>query len=278
MNQLKDLTEAANGMLPAEVYQEIFDTVSETKCENIVEIGTAHGAATIALALGALSQNEKAKVWSVDRLGGRHSSRSAFGSPLENERIVVENLSRAKVDHLVRLFVGSSDEFISSNRCPERIDLLMLDADGRIDRDLLHFYGKLSESASIIIDDVDAAIYLNQNHEGIPYIDCKHRATALLLDGFVQMGYLRIKKRVGNTAFCKKTNKEIDRGAFTEIAVKAYRELVFADVEDSYWKELFSWSRSRAEIREALKIHKAIPKKIITFSKSLRRLVQKKKT
>jgi predicted O-methyltransferase YrrM len=274
MNELKTLTQAANGMLPAEVYQAIFETVSKRECENIVEIGTAHGAATISLALGAVSRGGRTTVWSVDRLGGRHSSRSAFGSPTENERIVIANLSRAKVDHLVRLFVGSSDEFVSSGQCPDKIDLLLLDADGRIERDLMHFYGRLPPGAPVIIDDADSSIYLNRNHEGLAYIDCKHRATALLLDGFCHEGYLQIKKRLGNTAFCERTSKNFDRGAFMEVAVNAYRELVFADVDDSYWKELSSWNDKRAEVREAVKISNALPRSAVMLAKRLRRIVR----
>jgi len=273
-DNLAQHTKAANGMLSAEVYQAIFDTVSASKCANIVEIGTAHGAATISLALGVAARGGGATVWTVDRLGGRHSSRSAFGSPSENERIVMANLSRAKVDHLVRLFVGSSDEFLSSGQCPDRIDLLMLDADGRIDRDLLHFYGRMPADAPIIVDDVDSSIYLNRNHEGIPYIDCKHRATALLLDGFCHEDYLRIKQRIGNTAFCERTSKEFNRSAFLELAVKAYRDLVFADVDEFGWRELSSWSRKRAQIREALRIYEALPHSIVKLAKAVRKLMR----
>ena len=99
--------------------------------KNFVEVGTAHGAATISLALGAATRPTPAKIWTIDKLGGKFSSRSNYGSPEENRQIVLENCRRAGVEKMIQLFVGSPDEFVAAPQCPKRIDFLLLDADGQ---------------------------------------------------------------------------------------------------------------------------------------------------
>lgn len=274
MNKLGQLTEAANGMLPQEVYREIFHTAAKHRPTNIVEVGTAHGAATIALGLGAASSKTEFKIWTIDRLGGLFSSRSAFGSPAENEIIVKKNIRLSGLEDKVCLFVGSPDEFIASDQCPPQIDLLMLDADGRIDRDLIHFYPRLVAGAPIIVDDVDRGVFLSRSQSGTPFIDCKHRITALLLEHFERADYVRMIDRVGNTAFCERSAKPFNLEEFKSIALNAYRELSLIEVEDTMWRDLSNWVFRRAEVREALKIRSAVPPVLMSALRKVRRLLQ----
>lgn len=272
MNTYDDLTRhtiAANGMLPQAVYQAVFDEVRANGCHHIVEIGTAHGAATIAMALGAMAQQTRCRIWTIDRLGGQFSSRSIFGSPEQNEQIVLRNLQHANVADLVQLFVGSSDDFFASGSCPDQIDFLLLDADGRIDRDLMYFYPRMPPGAPIIIDDVDSVVLLSRTSTGTPYIDNKHRLTALLLDAFIREGYVLMRYRLANTAFCQRTAKSFDYNVFSTIALQAYRELALVDVNDPYWLELSQWNDSREITRQALKIRARIPSWIIGIARNL---------
>lgn len=263
MNKLADLTRNANGMLPKEVYEEIYRTSASRRPRLIVEIGTAHGAATIALGLGAMTQNSEVLIKTVDKLGGRFSSRSAYGDVEINRAIVESNFRRAGISGNVRLFVGDPDEFAAQLDPNEQIDLLMLDADGRIDRDLLNLYPQLATGAPVIIDDADNDIWLSRNHEGVPFVDNKHRTTELLLDGFCTAGFLRLEKRVANTAFCTRTDKPYDQQAFAEIALAAYRQLVICEVGNHYWEELAQWSTEREGIREAIRIRKRLPAGVV---------------
>ena len=256
---MHSLVMAANGMLPMPVYDELFKQASEAPGANFVEVGTAHGAATIALALGAATHPTPAKIWTIDKLGGKFSSRSKYGSAGENRRIVLENFCRAGVEKMIELFVGSPDEFVVAPLCPERIDLLLLDADGRIDRDLIYFYSRMRASDPIIIDDVDAEIFLGRNYEGIPYIDLKHRITSQLLAAYEAAGFIRVVKRLENTAFCQRGEREYDKSALSQIALECYRELVFADTRDEFWQELASWSENALDVRAALRMRAAIP-------------------
>ena len=263
---------AANGMLPLPVYDELFKQAAEAPGENFVEVGTAHGAATISLALGAATRTTPAKIWTIDKLSGKFSSRSNYGSAAENRRIVLENFRRAGVEKMIELFVGSPDEFVVAPLCPKRIDFLLLDADGRIDRDLIYFYPRMRAGDPIIIDDVDAEIYLSRNYEGIPYVDLKHRISSLLLAAYGAAGFIRVVKRLENTAFCQRGEREYDKSALSQIALDCYRELVFADTRDKFWEELATWSDNALDVRAALRMRGAIPASVRKVAGKILRL------
>jgi hypothetical protein len=262
MSQREDMQAfvvAANGMLPFPVYDELFAQAAEAEGENFVEVGTAHGASTIALALGAAARNTPSKVWTIDKLTGKFSSRVRYGSVEDNRQIVLNNFRRAGVEQMIELFVGSSNEFVAAGHCPQHIDFLFLDADGRIDRDLMNFYSRMRAGNPIVIDDVDYQVFLNRNHEGVPYIDLKHRITHLLLAAYEAAGFIRVVKRLHATAFCQRGEREYDSGVFAEIALSCYRELIFADVQDGFWSEIATWSENSWDVRAALRLREAIP-------------------
>lgn len=265
----------ANGLLPLAVYEELYQLAANVSEGPFVEIGTAHGAATIALALGARKHARPPVIYTIDRLGGQFSSRSKFGTVSENEEIVRRNFREAAVKETIHLFVGTSDEFAASERCPERIHLLLLDADGRIDRDLMHFYPKLPPGAPVVIDDVDSGVCLGVNHEGMPYVDLKHRISSLLLDSYVKAGFLRMRKRIINTAFCERGERAYDAAEFARLALASYRELVFAEAPDAMWQELTQWHSQAATVREAIKLRAIVPDLVFRGASRIRRMLRR---
>jgi hypothetical protein len=104
----------ANGMLPTPVYQAPWQCAAHAPGLNFVEVGTAHGAATIALALGAKNAGLTARIHTIDRLGGKFSARTRFGSMERNRAIVQENFTRAGVAECISLWVGTPDDFIQN--------------------------------------------------------------------------------------------------------------------------------------------------------------------
>lgn len=268
---LERLVGAANGMLPMPVYHEIYKVAAGVAGGSFVEVGTAHGAATIAIALGASVQERGFSVWSVDQLGGRFSSRRAFGSPEENARIIAGNLRQACVFGSVRLFVGSSEDFIAGETCPKEIDFLLLDADGRIDRDLGYFYRRMSPGSPIVIDDVDEKVYLSRDHDGVPYIDLKHRISNLLLKAYEDRGFLRVRHRVENTAFCERGEALFDPAVFSEIAIRCYRALVFSSVDEPIWNDLARWKEDARDVRLAMRGWELGPRSVWAGLRRVRR-------
>lgn len=247
---MKNAVSEANGMLPLAVYEEIHRLAGLSQDgSNFVEVGTGHGAATIAMAMGASSSNRDVMIHTIDCLDGKFSSRKRFGSVSENEEIVRRNFSKAKVKHCTDLFVGTSDEYISADLCPKKIDMLVLDADGQIDRDLLYFYRRMEPGTPIVIDDVDSKIYFDVTYDGARYIDLKHRIVSMLLKKLEHAGYIRVIKRIENTAFCERGNTPLDKAIFVTDALECYRKLLHLEAVNPTWLELAQWKERTRLVR-----------------------------
>jgi hypothetical protein len=258
-------------MLPDNVYEALFDAALNLENGAVLEIGTAHGAATTAIGLGLLEKGSNNHVFTVDIFGGRYSSRSAFGSPSDNVEIVKSNLARAGIEKLVTVFEGSSDAFANSGRCPHSLSMLMLDADGRIDRDFLLFYELTKPGSLIVIDDADDSIFLSLNSSGEPYVDLKHRITHLLVDRFQDLGLISDLRMISNTLFCRSTGITLAREPFMDMVIEAYRELVFS-AGGAGWNDLAVIAPRASEARRALGLYDKISNKIRPVRKVFRRL------
>jgi len=175
-----------NGMLPPDVYQAIYDAARNAPEPVFVEVGTAHGASTVSLAMGLRDSGRKGKVFSFEKIVG--GSREAFGDVEENIKIIERNLAVFGVEDLVHLTIGDVVDTADIVPKEERIGLLCLDADGAIDRDFGLFFNQLVPSAPIIIDDVRDSTRVNLiGRVGINArlkIDQKHKLTFRLMELF----------------------------------------------------------------------------------------------
>lgn len=242
----------ANGMLSARVYGRLFELARRGRPRSIVEIGTAHGAATIAMALGARAGGLPFHVHTVDPFAG-FSSRAKFGSVTDNMRIVRDAFSHFDVAECITVVVGTSADLIPHLPGGE-IDLLLIDADGRLDRDLALFFDRLATDANIVIDDVDGATCLTR-FQNRTYCDQKHRLSRLIVDRLIASGHLRGEHVEESTGFYSRGTGAAS--TIEALALPAYRELVFADIDDIAvprgravfhpWLRRFSrpWQRSR---------------------------------
>lgn len=232
--------EGVDALLPLGVYETLFNVVATEKPERIVEIGTAHGGGTIAMALGAKSVGHACAINTVDKLEATSdipSSRAKWGDANDNEAIVRENFEAAGVADMIHFFVGRSDEFAATKALPQAIDMLVLDADGRIDRDLLLFGHLLKDNAIVVIDDISGGAKLAGVGEQ-KFIDLKHVVSEKLLKAFIDNGYLREERRVGITAFCRAVEPQNwEPAKLANIALSAYRDVVFVTIDNKdIWK------------------------------------------
>ena len=85
---------------------------------------------------------------------GKYSSRSKFGSVQDNFNFVRSQFVKFNVNDHITITIGGCDDLLRSHRIAS-VNILILDADGRIDRDLAALYDRLSPGCKIIIDDVD---------------------------------------------------------------------------------------------------------------------------
>ena len=242
----EEVRRATGGMLPIAVYERLHEAVRSLGGGVIAEVGTARGAATVAMALGGKASGDAFHFYTADPFD--RGSRLAVGSVEDNRARVLDAFSRFGVDADVTLVVGDSADLAQAIGDQE-IDLLLIDADGCIDRDLGLLFDRLSPQCLIVIDDVDDRIYAHRRSKGW-LIDQKHRLSHLLVDRFCNMQMLIPIEVVGQTGFYSKGPARVGSSEIAEAAMSAYRELVLAPVRRGQvgWRASFL-----ARLREAIR-------------------------
>jgi predicted O-methyltransferase YrrM len=211
---------AAHGKLPLHVYRRIHDTAARCR-GTLVEIGTSQGAATIAMALGAATSGHPFRILTCDpfRIGLR-----PHGPSLQAKLDVVRRgFERFGVAASIHVVAGTVGDLVAAHD-PQDIGLLLLDADGRIDRDLELLHDRLAPDCPIIIDDIDERTYLHRRGRKVQ-VDQKHRLTHLLVEQFVRQGLLVPQAESGQTGWYAK-GKAASAGEIERLALPCYRELV----------------------------------------------------
>ncbi|TDW59272.1 methyltransferase family protein [Novosphingobium sp. PhB55] len=207
-------------MLAAHVYERIYKV--GLRGGTIVEVGTAMGAATVALALGLKASGKPGHVFSFDPMTG--GPRRSINTTPERLGRIEENLSRYGVRDFVTVTPRDLYDGFSALPKDEKISVLMLDADGRIDRDLATLRGRLAADCFLIIDDV-ADLVRVKRHNKTYRVDSKMRLSWLLTNMLIEKGRLSPGERLINTYF----GASIGEGPIISPgeALEVYRELVF---------------------------------------------------
>ncbi|MDD1450838.1 class I SAM-dependent methyltransferase [Sphingomonas sp. H160509] len=182
-NRLADFSsviERCSGMLPPTVYQKIYEVGQRGGM--IVEIGTALGAGTVALALGLKDSGLPGHVYTFDpMLGGPRRQISAADDRVAH---IQDSLAHYGVLDRVTIIPRALTDGIALLPTDQEVNVLMIDADGRIDRDLILLKDRLSADCQLIIDDVDDQVRVRGS--GARYfVDSKMRLSFLLV-GFLQ--------------------------------------------------------------------------------------------
>ncbi|KAA2234781.1 TylF/MycF/NovP-related O-methyltransferase [Salinarimonas soli] len=236
------IKERCAGMLEPEVYKMIYETARSSGPGDLVEIGTARGAATVALALGiGASANPDRNVVTFDLLdplnyledAERHV---ASGADL-SERFIAQ--IRANIDAFgvtERVHLNFGDVADTYPRADVRAPLagVMVDADGALDRDFALLYNDLAPGAVVIIDDCDDAAHLWRWTNGEIRVDLKHKLTASFIRYFTKLGLLEPTAVIRNTYFGRKPLAATQSVDFSRLdIIGVYREIVFSNVDRS---------------------------------------------
>lgn len=214
---------SARGWLPLPVYRRLYDTAAAAGGGDFVEIGTAQGAATIAMALGAKAAGKPFRIHTADEF--MRGSRPVGASVEKKRDIVRHGFQLFGVSEHIELVIGSSAKLIEVGD-PRDIRLLLIDADGSIDRDLALLHGRLAADCQIVIDDIDDRNYLQRKGRHF-YLDQKHRLTFMLVDRFVEAGLLRPLGATGQTGWFAKGPVSLPPHEIERLALPAYRSLIF---------------------------------------------------
>ena len=216
-----------HGMMGANVYEAIYDAALTAPGGVFVEIGTGHGAGTVSMALAMRDSGRLGTVFTFDRFEG--GSRKAYGDAARNLEITQGALRSFGVSDLVSVVAGDVAETSSAVPKDIGIGLLLLDADGRIDRDLDTFFDRVIPGAPIILDDMADRVR-SRDKGAFLRIDQKHRLTYLLARSAEAHGLLSHDRTIKQTWFGKKAGGNFADWPRSSI-VGAYRELVFANAE-----------------------------------------------
>jgi len=200
----ESLKAEAAGMLDPAVYRELYRLGRDAPDLDVVEIGGAAGAGTIALALGMKESGKHSGVIVAEKLEG--GSRLEVGDRAANLRHIEGNFEKFGVAGQVRLFprevtLQTGPEIAALVRTKE-IAALVHDADGRIDRDFLLFWPLLREGGAIVIDDyADAPSKFRPISPRYPLGGIKPVVTFRLTNRMIDWGLLRVTQQVGHTLF-----------------------------------------------------------------------------
>jgi hypothetical protein len=131
----------ALGWMPVPVYRRIHDTAAAAGGGTFVEIGTSNGAATIALALGGKAGGKAFRILTVDRFQAGKGIPGATVS--ERAQSVRRRFERFGVVDSIEIVAGTAADLVERHD-PRAIGLLLLDTDGRIERELALLYDRLA--------------------------------------------------------------------------------------------------------------------------------------
>jgi predicted O-methyltransferase YrrM len=223
----RDLKRHCNGMLHPTVYRRLYET-AKSYGGTIVEVGTAHAAGTVALALGLKTSGTSGRIYSIEKIVG--GSREAYGTPDENLSIIRGNLKHFGVEDSVELLIGDVSDLHKEIPPDREISMLVLDADGQIDRDFMLFFNRLRARAPIMIDDCEDSVQVKRKDRYIVAINQKKKLTWMLTRFFTEQGWIAEGKNLHGTLFTCKTAPgpvAFDPSAFLAI----YRQLVITEGE-----------------------------------------------
>jgi predicted O-methyltransferase YrrM len=121
----------------------------------ILEIGASLGGATIAMALGVANSGGTRKLISIEHGGKQEHPHLGTKDIIRDLR---RNLTKENVSRFVTLINGHSSEeatIADVRRAldPDQIGLLVIDADGAIERDINCFKDLLADDCWVVIDD-----------------------------------------------------------------------------------------------------------------------------
>lgn len=200
------LRREAGGMLPPMVYQRLYREVRRLPDLDVVEVGGAAGAGSIAIAQAMGETGKRARLILVERC--ELGSRAAFGGREENLARLRRHLEHFGVaDRVVvyphELTMENGAEVLALVSTPE-IAAFIHDADGQIDRDFRLFWPRLREGGLIVVDDFVNLAEFRPVSERHPDGGTKCLRTFRLLNRFIEWGLFEPFAQVQSTVFGRK--------------------------------------------------------------------------
>lgn len=235
LGRFSRLKRSAGGMLPSATYYSFYKAVQPLPDLDIVEVGGASGASSIALALGMHESEKLSNLVVVEKCEG--GSRLPHGGYEDNYARIVQNLKSYQMWERVRLFphyltFENGAEVQALVKTPQ-IAGLIHDADGRVDRDFHLFWERLVPNGLIIIDDCEDKPEYREISPRYPDGGTKKITTFRLVELFLQWGLLKIDKIERGTVFAHKP-LGADFSKFSLAKCEAVVAQIFAERESYF--------------------------------------------
>lgn len=193
----------ARGMLGPRVYKKLYQKARGLPDLPFVDVGSAAGATTIAVALAFKRARKKSLVVGIEKCQG--GSRERYGNYATNYATLEKNINKYDLGVHVKLYPdwlreGSEDiwSFIQS----EKISGFIHDADGRLYRDFQLFFDSVVDGGLIAVDDCpqgrDPYDLLARGYSG------KFVRTGVQWELLKRRGFIEEVERCGNFVFARK--------------------------------------------------------------------------
>lgn len=193
----------ADGMLHSSVYKKMYDLVCHLPDMDIIEVGGASGAGSICVASAIKDSGKTSRLIVIEKCeGGSRIEKGDYGI---NLHLIEKNFKAFGVeDHIVlfphEITLENGNEILPLIKTPN-IAALILDADGRVDRDFYWFWPILKPGGLIVVDDyAERAKYLPIT-ERRPTGGMKALITYRLLNQMIEWGLFRATCEKGDTVF-----------------------------------------------------------------------------
>lgn len=201
-----ELKARTHGMLSPLVYRKLYLLARSLPDLDVVEIGGASGAGSIALALGMAESGKRSRLIVVEKLQG--GSRARYGGYPENLNAITSNFREFGVEDRIVLFpheltLQNGRDVLALITTPE-LAAFVHDADGRLDRDFRLFWPRLRPGGLIIVDDYADSAQFTSISEEHPQGGIKSKMTYRLLNQMIAWGLFTPCGIVGDTIFGQK--------------------------------------------------------------------------
>jgi predicted O-methyltransferase YrrM len=232
-----------DGMLQPGTYRALYDAIYRAPEGDILEVGAAAGAGSIVMAWALADAGRDSKVVSVEKCEG--GSRLDFGDRDSNYARLMANLRAfgavERVDLFPHYLTGENAGDLVARFDTPRLGGLVLDADGRLDRDFRLMWPRLSPGAPIVVDDYENYATYEPRTSRMPDGGMKKLLTYRLLNQLEDWGLFVRDRQLGDTVFGHKPMHD-DFSAFDRAAL----ERIVSTLDEEYRRRVGSQARPEA--------------------------------
>ncbi|WP_323816584.1 class I SAM-dependent methyltransferase [Cellvibrio sp. NN19] len=211
-----------NGMMSPKAYRKIFQICQALDSGGVLELGTAGGASIISAALGLKANGRNLNAISVDKFsGGSWGDVSDSGV---NYCTVLNRLSIFGVQDNVTLVKSSLDANKNYVSKLDSVSFLVIDADGKIHRDLFNLMNCCIDETLVLIDDYDELVRVNLKKDGNWKLCWKKIITWALVNKLIDRGVIVREDLINGSFFGYFYPKKMNVEIYNELCV-TYNEI-----------------------------------------------------